>query len=275
MSYIFWDPSPYVFDFNLPLLNRPILWYGFFFALGFFLAYLVLLNLLRKEFSSIEAKRLTEKLTLYVVVGTVLGARLGDLFFYQDWQTLLHNPSLVFRIWEGGLASHGGAAGILIALCLFVKKEKKIGLLPLIDRIALCSGVVAGCIRLGNFVNQELLGIPTTLPWGVIFGHPADGSLPTPRHPVQLYESVFYFFLFFLLKFLWKNYPKLHLPGKISGIFILLVFGFRFFVEFIKEEASPYLPLHAPLDMAQYLSVPFIALGIFLLVWKRKKAIKK
>lgn len=275
MNYIFWDPSPYLFDFNIPLLNRPILWYGFLFALGFFLAYFVLLNLLRKDFSPLEAKHLTEKLTLYVVIGTVVGARLGDLFFYQEWRALLRDPAIIFRVWEGGLASHGGAVGILIALYLFAKREKKIALFPLIDRIALCSGVVAGCIRLGNFFNQELLGTPTVLPWGVIFGHPADGSIPTPRHPVQLYEAFFYFFLFFLLYFLWKKYPKLRLPGKISGLFILLVFGFRFFIEFFKEEASPYLSLHAPLDMAQYLCFPFLALGIFFLVWKPKKAINK
>lgn len=274
LAYFFWDPSPYVFDFPLPVLQRPILWYGLLFALGFFLAYWILFWALANEHSKKEAKRLSEKLTLYVVLGTIIGARVGDLLFYQEWKPLFRDPTLIFKIWEGGLASHGGALGILIALFVFSKREKKITCLHLIDLIALPAGIVCGFIRIGNFINQELIGKITTVPWAVIFGHPADGSSPVPRHPVQIYESVYYFFLFFLSYFLWRKYQYFRQEGKICGLFLILAFTFRFFIEFLKEEPSVLLSRNALLSMGQWLSIPFVILGVFLLVYKQKKTIR-
>ncbi|MES2345100.1 MAG: prolipoprotein diacylglyceryl transferase [Chlamydiota bacterium] len=268
IASIFWDPSPFIFDFPIPLLGRPLLWYGFLFALGFFCAYWVLLWGLTQEHTKKEAKRLAEKLTFYVILGTVIGARLGDLLFYQEWTLLFRNPSLIFKVWEGGLASHGGAAGILVALYLFSRKEKKISWLHLIDLIALATGVVCGFIRIGNFINQEILGKITNVPWAVVFGHPADGSAPAPRHPVQLYESLYYFLLFFFLIYLWRKYPSIRQEGKLCGILLIFVFTFRFFIEFLKEESSVLFAPNAFLDMGQYLSIPFIVLGVFLLLRK-------
>lgn len=263
-----------MFDFHIPLLDRPILWYGFFFATGFFAAYWVLLWMLKKKMGSVHAKKVAERLTFYVIVGTVVGARLGDLIFYQEWGPILRDPTLIFRVWEGGLASHGGAAGILIALYIFSRREKTLSWLELVDHIALPAGLVCGFIRIGNFVNQELLGKVTTVPWAVVFGHPADGSLPVPRHPVQLYESIGYFVLFFVTLTLWRKFPKIRAPGRVSGLFLILVFLFRFFIEFFKEEASLQISEGSFFDMAQFLSLPFILFGVFLLVRKEKKVIR-
>lgn len=254
-----------MFHFNLPLLNRPILWYGFFFALGFFLAYLVLLSLIKRlpELSK-SAKMIAEKMTFYTILGAVIGARLGDLLFYQSFSDIVHDPLIIIKVWEGGLASHGGAAGILLALYILslkLRKEfPKLTFLALLDLAVIPTGLAAAFIRLGNFFNQEILGKATQIPWAVVFGHPADGSYPTPRHPVQLYEAFFYLITFTTLYLLW-NSGKIRSKGKASGLFLILIFTFRFFVEFLKEEQSVHVSL---LNMGQWLSLPFIGLGFFL-----------
>ncbi len=255
MAYLFWDPSRAIFSFNLPLLNRPLLWYGLLFALGFLLAYRVLVHLLNN-------KALAEKLVCYVVMGTVIGARLGDVLFYQSWSDYVQDPLSIFKVWEGGLASHGGVLGILISLMILAKRTGR-PFLYLLDLCVVPAGLAAAFIRVGNFFNQEILGLPTTLPWAVIFGHPADGSLSVPRHPVQLYEAVYYLAVFVLLFTLWKK-TKVSL-GKSAGLFFSLVFTFRFFIEFLKEEQSLLLSGTSWLTMGQYLSLPLIVFG-FLLV---------
>ncbi|MBI2743115.1 MAG: prolipoprotein diacylglyceryl transferase [Chlamydiales bacterium] len=275
MSYIFWDPSRAIFDFPLPLIGRPILWYGFFFALGFFLGYWILLYVLKRILSDpLKIKMVADRITIYVVVGTVVGARLGDLLFYQDLSQYAHDPLGALRVWEGGLASHGGAIGIMIALYLLSRRAKK-GLpkfswLSLLDIVVIPTAFVASFIRIGNFFNQEILGRVTTLPWAVIFGHPADGSYPAPRHPVQLYESLAYLLIFVVLITLWRGYPAWRRTGKMCGLFLLLVFSFRFFVEFLKEEQSLLLSASAPLQMGQLLSLPFILLGTYFLLRQDK-----
>lgn len=248
--------------FNIPLLGRPILWYGFLFAFGFFLGYWIFLRLL-KHYPEKEVREkstfIAERVSFYVIIGTVIGARIGDVLFYRSWAELVHDPFEIFKIWQPGLASHGGAAGILVALWVFVRRYKYFTWLQLLDLVVIPTGLVGCFIRIGNFVNQEILGKTTSLPWAVVFGHPADGSLPAPRHPVQLYEAGFY-----LLVFLFLYTRKKMKPGRISGIFITLIFSFRFLVEFLKVEQSPQLSPHAFLDMGQILSLPFIALGLFL-----------
>ena len=273
LNFIFWDPSREMFSFNLPFLGRPILWYGFFFALGFLLGYFLLVYLLKRFLTAKIAKDLAEKALVYGVLGVVIGARLGDVLFYQDWHTLGQNPWVILQPWQGGLASHGGALGLIIALAFFFKKEKarlpKLSFLGFLDFICLPAAVISGFIRIGNFFNQEILGTPTTLPFGVIFGHPADGSYPLPRHPVQLYESFFYFFLalvFFILK---KDLAKRQ--GKTLGLFLTLVFGFRFLIEYVKTEQSALLGAQEVLTMGQILSIPFFLFGLFLLYKKNKK----
>jgi len=279
LGYLYWDPPREMFQFNLPFLNRPILWYGFFFALGFFIGYWILLSILKRYFffkelpSKKTASFVAEKITLYVILGAVVGARIGDVLFYEDWMKIIHDPLSIIKIWEGGLASHGGVTGILIALFLLSRKWKKdfpqFPYLTLIDLVAIPGALGGACIRIGNFINQEILGTATTVPWGVVFGHPVDGGANIPRHPVQLYESLYYFFLFSLLYFFWKHYPTLRKPGKIGGLFFILLFSFRFLIEFLKTEQSLWIPTGLFLNMGQLLSIPMIIVG-FLLFFKEQ-----
>lgn len=220
-----------------------------------------------------RAMNLTESVTLYVVIGAVVGARLGDVLFYQNWSDILHHPLSIFKIWEGGLASHGAAIGILVALGLLAKK-KRMPFLVLLDLLVIPTALAGVLIRLGNFLNQEILGVPTTLPWGVIFGHPIGvpaGENPLlPRHPVQLYEAFWYGLVFVFLLRCFRLDPELKRAGRITGFFLVLVFGFRLCIEFLKEEQSRLLEGDSFLTMGQWLSIPIIAFGLYLLFRARK-----
>lgn len=216
-------------------------------------------NMEKKEIVSF-----VERLGFYVIVGMIVGARLGDLLFYQSWSSHLHDPLALFKFWEGGLASHGAIAGIIGAVFLFLKKMRRkfpmINWSSLLDLMVIPGCLAAVFIRIGNFINQEIIGIVTSVPWAVIFGHAADGSLPAPRHPVQLYESFFYLFLTLLL---WRLHKKGH-GRSISGLFFISLFSFRFLIEFFKAKQSALLSATALLDMGQILSIPFILFGLFL-----------
>jgi phosphatidylglycerol---prolipoprotein diacylglyceryl transferase len=287
LSFIFWDQSREMFSFSLPFLGRPILWYGFFFALGFFLGYFFLVYLLNRYFlynpfqvegevnEGARGKIVAEKALIYAVIGAVVGARIADVLFYQDLRFIMHDPLSVFKIWEGGLSSHGGTAGALVALAIFVKKEKKflpkLSFLGFLDFVCLPAAVVAGCIRIGNFFNQEILGTCTDLPFGVVFGHPLDGSIPCPRHPVQIYESLFYFSMAIVL-FLFRKSIIKGQKGQVVCLFIFFLYTFRFFIEFLKEEQSASV-IKGGLTMGQYLSLPLILLSVvFFFIIRKKRA---
>lgn len=281
LSYFYWDPSPEMLPFDLPFLGRPVLWYGFLFALGFFLGYFVLVQLIKRVLNEmklihVKAQEIAEKITLYVALGALIGARLGDVLFYQDWHQIAMDPVSIIEFWNGGLASHGGAVGILIALWFLQRNlNKKYSWLTwkvLFDLIVIPTALAASCIRIGNFINQEILGTPTAISWGVVFGHPADRSPSVPRHPVQLYEAVFYFIIFVILWRLWNARKLWHFPGLTAGLFLIFVFIFRFIVEFYKEEQSSWLA-HSGLylKMGQLLSFPLIFFGIFLIYSAVKK----
>jgi phosphatidylglycerol---prolipoprotein diacylglyceryl transferase len=269
LNYLYWDPSRALLPWNIPILGRPILWYGFLFALGFFLSYLVLLSLLRHDKLNevkTNAKKIADSITLYTILGAVIGARIFDVLFYENWMTLIHDPLSVFRVWEGGLASHGGVLGVLIAFIIFQRKHHYFSGLHLLDIAVVPAGIASCCIRLGNFFNQEILGKPTDMPWAIVFGHPADGSYPVPRHPVQLYEAAFYLVVFVILWSLRKSWKK---EGSACGLFMILVFGFRFLIEFFKEEQSFWM-VGSPVSMGQLLSVPFILFGCYLMFRKKR-----
>jgi phosphatidylglycerol---prolipoprotein diacylglyceryl transferase len=308
MGYIYWDPDRALFPFAIPFINRPILWYGFLFALGFFLAYWVLVYLLQrylvqdspllkgeekriglskhplrlinqllaKTQNSVSVRSLkthtrsmADQLTLYVMIGSLVGARLGDLLFYQDWKQLVQDPSIIVKVWEGGLASHGGAVGILIALVVFTKRYSFCSFKQILDLVVIPTALAATCIRIGNFVNQEILGTQSTLPWAVIFGHPIDGSPSIPRHPVQIYEALTYLAIFGILLGVWRKDPFLKKGGRIGGLFLILVFTARFVLEFFKEEQSVYFNQGMILTMGQLLSIPFIGWGFFLFIYRK------
>ncbi|MBF5059953.1 prolipoprotein diacylglyceryl transferase [Candidatus Neptunochlamydia vexilliferae] len=266
-NYFFWDVDPIAF--TIPLINRPIAWYGILFAIGFFLGFYLLVSLVRKAqgWDKKEAVRFSEKLTVYVIIGTVVGARLGHILFYENLREYLLHPLDILKTWEGGLASHGGVVGIFIALTVFYFRQRKVSILRTVDLIVVPALLVGTLIRLGNFVNQEVLGTVTTVPWAVVFGHPIDGSLPTPRHPAQLYEALFYFAMFLTF---WKLFPRMIAQtGRLAGLFFVAVFAFRFGVEFLKEEQSHLLGEHL-FTMGQWLSIPLVFLGIILL-WKERR----
>jgi phosphatidylglycerol:prolipoprotein diacylglycerol transferase len=287
LNFIVWDPPKEMLPFNLPLLNRPILWYGFFFALGFFIGYWILRYILARLPGVLETKDkekslkqkisiISEKMTLYVIMGTIIGARLGDVFFYQHYSTYLYHPINIIKVWEGGLASHGGVIGIFIALYILSKRIRKtyprLTLTTLTDLSIIPTALVCCCIRIGNFFNQEILGTVTAVPWAIIFKHPADGSAALPRHPVQLYEALFYFLMFIMLTLLFRFSNCFKTSGKATGFFLFFVFLFRFFIEYFKVEQSALLNVNAYLSMGQILSIPLILIGAFLLFRRTKQS---
>lgn len=272
---IFWDPPQEVIPYVLPLLGRPLLWYGFFFALAFFAAYWVLRCLLASLGFSIALRRqFSDQLTLYIVLGTLIGARLGDILLYQHVSYYLEHPLAIFQIWQGGLASHGGAVGILVALALFYYRNKKkypaISFFRLIDLLGVVAPLSGALIRIGNLFNQEILGTVTQVPWAFVFGHPADGTPPAPRHPVQLYESLYYFLTFGVLAFLWKKGIQKR-EGLLAGLSLSFIFLFRLFIEQLKEEQSVLLGANNLLTMGQILSLPLLLLGVYLILFAKRR----
>ncbi len=283
----FWNPSREIF--TIPFLNFSVLYYSLFFALGFLGGYFLFATLLKRyflrsslfaneEISSIKkrASAITEKLFIFVIIATIAGARIGHLLFYEKFSSFIANPLIIFKVWEGGLASHGAALFIFIALFLFCPYLKRrfaleLDVRTLFDLVAPPTAFAAVWIRLGNFFNQEILGKPTSLPWAIIFGNPMDGSGLVPRHPAQLYEAVAYFFIFIFLFYLSGKPRFLLKKGRVMGLFLILVFLFRFFIEFLKEEQSILLPQGAFLTMGQCLSIPFIFLGFFLFFFCTKE----
>lgn len=268
-SWLTWNPDREFF--RIPYIDHPVMWYGVLFVSGFLLGYFQMVALLHRKLGDKDlAQRLTDKLILYVIVGTVIGARLGHVFLYDFTYTIQH-PESIFMIWKGGLASHGGTVGVLIALYLFCRSIKKahpeLTFMVMLDMICVPTSIVAVFIRLGNFVNQEILGTKTTLPWAVIFGSPYDGSLPTPRHPVVLYEALSYLICYFVVRHLWLKYSTTWKPGRIVGVFFLIVFGSRFFLEYFKADLG-HLELLPFLQMGQLLSIPFILAGLVLYLKK-------
>lgn len=283
-AFFVWDPDRNLFVIRG--INHPVTWYGLLFATGFLGGYflartLFFHTLLQQGIKEDKAKKiathLTDRLTLFVIIGTLIGARLGHVFFY-DWTYYRMHLIDIFKIWEGGLASHGAAIGILVALICFVVFSRKeypfLTWLMALDAIVIPTAFAGGCIRVGNFLNQEILGTPTTLPWGVIFLHPVDGIAGVPLHPVQIYEALFYFAICFGLFFLWSRRGKTIGQGLLAGLFFILVFGFRFAIEGLKLPQSTLIDESASLNMGQWLSLPFILFGAFLLAAYLKRRVK-
>lgn len=234
---------------------------------------------LEKAFSdsilSIKKKiiKFTDRLLVYVIIATVIGARAGHLFFYEKPQYYLQNPLIIIKTWKGGLASHGAAVAILIAVFVFSRSLKnlkpKLTYVHLLDFVCVPVAFAGFCIRLGNFVNQEVMGIKSLVPWAIVFENPMDNVPVVPRHPVQLYEAFFYLIVFFLLFYLDRKKYFLLKEGKLLALFLILVFTFRFFIEFLKVRESDLINVGSVLSMGQYLSIPFIIMGMFFLFWNK------
>ena len=271
LAAITWDVDPVIFD----IFGRGIRWYGLFFALGL----LILGPMIEGRIWKRE-KRNPEwmnSLFVYVVLGTILGARLGHVLFY-DPSYYLANPSKIFAVWEGGLASHGGTIGIIVAVWIYSRRVTKRSMLWTLDRLAVPTGLAAALIRLGNLMNSEIFGRPTDLPWGFVFprasefaGYAEKGLTIPACHPTQIYEAVAYLLVFALCMYLyWGRDAARRYPGLILGYFLLGVFGFRLFVESIKNVQESWeigLVQHYGLNMGQFLSIPFILAGLGLIIY--------
>jgi prolipoprotein diacylglyceryl transferase len=227
---------------------------------------IVLQELLPEAISSLRsiAIRLTDKLSWYSVIGTVIGARLGFVFFYQ-WDYFSEHLAEIPKTWNGGLASHGGTVGVLIGAYFYFLSVKKymphLTFLGLADLMAAPGALIGVFIRLGNFFNQEVLGAPTTLPWGIVFGNPMDDRVSLPRHPVQLYEAILYFSIFCVLYQLAKRRQRLG-DGFLLGLLFVLVFIGRILLEFLKVPQGGFF---GDATTGQWLSVPFVFIGLALL----------
>ena len=266
LLFIIWDVDPVIFSIDLYGSQIPINWYGLFFALSFLLGQQLLLYIFRQE---TKPSADVDKLMIHVVLATIIGARLGHFLFYE-WQFLLEEPGKWFTVMITppfmGLASHGAALAILFSLYLYVRKKQDQSYLWVVDRLVIVSSF-AGLIRIGNLFNSEIYGEATNLPWGFIFLRETNPALLplVPRHPTQLYEALFCFFLLGLTFFLWKYKRQLLPEGFITGSFLILLFSFRFLVEFLKNNQASFEGA-MPLNMGQLLSLPAIMLGILILL---------
>ncbi|MCP2042096.1 prolipoprotein diacylglyceryl transferase [Pontibacter sp. HSC-36F09] len=262
LNYITWDVSPSIFSIG----SFEVRWYGLLFALAFVFGQRILTKIYVAE-GRTEGD--VDIITLYMIVGTVVGARLGHTLFYQP-EYYLSNPIEILKIWEGGLASHGATIGILLALWLFSRKHN-FDYMWVLDRIVIVVALGGALIRLGNLMNSEIFGRPTDLPWGFIFVRQSEYS-HVPRHPTQLYESFSVFLLFVLLYWLWKKYKEALPKGLLFGIFVTALFTFRFLVEFLKEVQVEKEATMA-LNIGQQLSIPLIIIGLIILfrVWCNPK----
>ena len=268
MLSIIWDPSIYAF--------AGLRWYSLLWAIGLILAYFVVYKLYKQQ--GIPQEKF-DPLFLYCFIGILLGSRLGHCLLYEPGYFLSHPIEMFLPIrqqadggWKctgySGLASHGGTAGLMLALWLYVRKTK-VNIMRVLDDIAIATPITACCIRLGNLMNSEIVGKYTNSDWGFIFVHNGD---TLPRHPGQLYEAIAYFVFFFVGLWLYKKYKNCVGTGFFFGWCLTSIFTFRFFVEFFKDVQEPWemsMVQTIGLNQGQLLSIPFVALGLYCLLGGR------
>lgn len=267
-----WNVDPTIFT----VLSREIRWYGLLWVIGLIVAVYIVQRIYKSE-------KLPEKwfdsLFVYMMLGIILGARLGHCLFYEP-EYYLANPVEMLKIWEGGLASHGGVIGIIIAVWLYSKRVTKKSMLWTFDRVMVPTGFTAAMIRFGNLMNHEIYGGPTDLPWGFRFidnvGLWMRGAEPVytePSHPTQIYEALIYLLVFGITMYMyWKTNAR-NRQGLILGVGIALIFIARFFIEFVKNvqvDSEIAMRENTGLILGQWLSIPFIIWGLWL-IWRSMK----
>lgn len=264
-SYITWTADPAIFE----LFGREFRWYAIAFALGFIIGYKIVERMFKQENVKIEW---LDSLLIYTILGTVIGARLGHVLFYNPTYYFA-NPIKMLYVWEGGLASHGGVLGILLAIWIYSRRVTHLPMLWTLDKLVVPTGLVAAFIRLGNLMNHEIYGHPTDMPWGFRFVanlrewmHGAEPIFTLPSHPTQLYEALCYLATFILCMWLYFKKIAWRRQGFIFGIFMICIFASRFFIEFLKNNQEAFEE-GMMLNMGQWLSVPFVLLGAFF-VWR-------
>jgi len=272
LNYIHWNPDPEI----VSIFGVSIRYYGLLFVGGLVLSLYVLSWIYKRERLPLQH---LNKLAVYGFVGIFAGARLGHCLFYEPTYYLAHPLEMILPVSfppEGGmkftgymgLASHGGALGLLIALIVYSKRTKH-KVLDTLDLMAIVSGIGAGFIRLANFMNSEIIGMPTTKAWGVIFERVDN----VPRHPAQLYEALAYFVIFGILFLLYLKMRQRLKHGFFFGLVLVLCFVARFIIEFVKENQVGFEDDMA-FNMGQLLSLPYIALGLGFMcygLWRTKR----
>ena len=265
LDFITWTADPAIFSIG----SREIRWYGLAFAIGFLIGYKIVEKMWKREKLN---PAWIDSLLIYTMLGTVIGARLGHCLFYAP-DYYLANPLEILKVWEGGLASHGGTLGIIIAIYFYSKRVSHRSMLWTFDKLVVPTGLVAAMIRLGNLMNHEIYGHPTDLPWGFRFIENLHawkrGAAPVftaPSHPTQLYEAASYLVTFVICMWLYFKKDAWKKEGLIFGVFMICVFGSRFFIEFLKNDQEEF-EADMMLNMGQWLSIPFVLAGIYF-VWR-------
>jgi len=248
-----WNINPTALELG-PLQIR---WYGLLFLAGFYLGFYFLKWVAKKEGKNPEA---IDSLLIYSIVGTTIGARLAHCLFYE-WDYYSQNLLEIFMIWKGGLASHGGATGLILGVIYFSRKFPEFPTMWMLDRVGVPTALSSALIRIGNFMNSEIIGKPTNSSWGVIF----EKIDQIPRHPAQIYEAIFYLFVW-ITGLLWYRKFKFNPPnGLLFGWTIGVIFTFRIFIELLKENQEAF-EADMTFNMGQLLSVPFGLFGLYLVV---------
>lgn len=264
LNYIIWDFDPILIDSFISLR-----WYSLMFLIGFLVGYKIVEKMFKHEGAP---EKWLGPLLLWVMAGTIVGARLGHVFFYA-WDYYSQHPIEILYTREGGLASHGGAIGVIIAVLAFSKFTAKHNALWTFDKLVVAIALVGGLIRLGNLFNSEIFGHATTLPWGFMFiNSPEWHALYEGQacHPTQIYEALCYFSLFALLMWMyWKKDAQTR-PGLLFGTFLVGTFLTRFLIEFIKNDQVDFEATMA-LNMGQWLSIPFVLAGIGLIIYAMRR----
>ncbi|MCY1718797.1 prolipoprotein diacylglyceryl transferase [Prolixibacteraceae bacterium Z1-6] len=269
LSYINWNVDPEIVKLFGVISLR---YYSLLFVSGLILGYYIVKQIYLKEKETVEN---LEKLAVFVFAGTIIGARLGHCLFYEPGYYLSHPLEMIlpFKWIPGksfeftgyqGLASHGGAIGVLTALLLYCRKYK-VKFLWVLDRLAIATPLTGAFIRFGNFMNSEIIGSPTNSEYGVVFNR-VD---LLPRHPAQLYEACSYLLIFGLLLWFYSKQIEKRKNGFIFGLFLVLLFAVRFLIEFFKINQANFED-GMLLNMGQLLSIPFVLSGLTLMIWKRK-----
>lgn len=261
LNYITWNVDPELIHIG-PLAVR---WYGLMFAIGFLVGYEIVGRMFKREGAP---ERWLGVLLMWTVAGTIVGARLGHVFFYE-WDYYGKHLGEIVKVWNGGLASHGGAIGVITGVLLFSWLTTKRNPLWTFDRLVVPIALVGGLIRLGNLMNSEIFGGPTGLPWGMMFVRSREWHQiyeGVACHPTQIYESLCYFALFALLMWMYWRKNAAERSGLIFGTFLIGTFLPRFFIEFIKNNQVAFEDAMV-LNMGQSLSIPFVIAGIILVCY--------
>ena len=260
LAFITWDVDPAIFT----LFGREVRWYGLLWGIGFLIGYEMMSRLFKHEK---HPEAWVDKLFFYSIVSSVVGARLGHCVFYE-WGYYSAHPMQIFAIWNGGLASHGGVFALIVTLMYYSKKVTHQSVWWLFDRMIPAVAVVSACIRLGNLMNSEIFGYPTTMPWGFKFVRSAEWVRDfngLPCHPTQIYEMLYCIAALIVSLVMYWKFNLQKKVGLITGVSLIIFFGSRFALEFMKNPQVA-AEVNMQLNIGQLLSIPLILLGAYLAI---------